>query len=124
MALSGHNVAALVAELMVTGAGLGLSTSPNNAATMGSISRSSGGVGSALFNMARGLGTAVGLAVTGLVFTAFTGNDPEHVPAASVLQGFRYAVLVLAAMSGLALVLSRFNTAQGFSHDPAATSAA
>ena len=124
MALSGHNVVALVAELMVTGAGLGLSASPNNAATMGSISRLSGGVGSGLLNMARGLGTAVGLAVTGLVFTAFTGNHPEHAPTASVLQGFRYAVLVLAAMSALALVLSRFDTAGELSHDPTATSAA
>ena len=58
---------------------LGLALGPAaGAATMGSISRSNGGVGSGLLNMARGLGTAVGLAVTGLVFTAFTGSHPEH----------------------------------------------
>lgn len=124
MALSGHTVPVLVAELVVTGAGFGLATPPNNAATMGSIPRTSGGVGSGLLNMARGLGTAVGLAATGLVFTAFTGSRPDRVPTTSVLQGFRYAVLVLAGTSAVALALSRLHTAGALSHDPAVTGAA
>lgn len=115
-----RNLPALVVELAVTGAGLGLSTAPNNAATMGSIPRTSSGVGSGLLNMARGLGTAVGLAVTGLVFTAFAGSHPEHAAASSVFRGVRYAALLLALASAATLVLSFLRGVGPLSKDPTA----
>jgi EmrB/QacA subfamily drug resistance transporter len=64
----------LLALLAAVGAGLGLFTSPNNAAIMGAAPAQQAGMASGVLNMTRGMGTALGLALTGLVFT-LTGGD-------------------------------------------------
>ena len=118
MAFAHDSLPVLVVELLATGAGLGLSTAPNNAATMGAIPRTSSGVGSGLLNMARGLGTALGLALTGLVFTAFAGAHPHH--AGPVLVGFHWAALLLAAASAAVVVLTLLRENGRLSDDPTA----
>lgn len=109
---------AFIAELAAIGIGLGASTAPNNAATMGALPATSSGVGSGLLNMARGLGTAIGLALTGLVFTAFGGSQLGD--AAAVGRGFHYATLFLAAVSFAVVGLAALRGNGALSSDPSA----
>ncbi len=107
-----------IAELVLIGGGLGLSTAPNNAATMGAVPATSSGLGSGMLNMARGLGTAVGLALTGFVFAAFGGSHLAD--SASVGRGFQYAMLFLAAVALLIVPLSLVRGNGALSSDPTA----
>jgi EmrB/QacA subfamily drug resistance transporter len=86
----------LLGLLAAIGAGLGLFTSPNNAAIMGAAPEHQAGMASGVLNMSRGLGTALGLAVTGLVF-AVSGGDSGTVH--SVDHAFRETAFVLAAVA-------------------------
>ena len=54
--------------LALVGVGLGLFTPSNNAAIMSSAPKQESGVASGVLNMTRGMGTALGLALTGMVF--------------------------------------------------------
>jgi EmrB/QacA subfamily drug resistance transporter len=63
----------LVAGLAAAGVGLGAFTPANNAAVMGAVPRERAGTAGGLLNMVRGLGTALGIAVTGIVYQAFGG---------------------------------------------------
>jgi len=94
--------------LALLGVGLGLSVSPNNAATVGAAPKVHAGVASGVLNMSRGLGTAMGLSLTGLIY--------EHVVRAStdpvvIGQGFTVSLWFLAATAlltaGLTLFLDR-----------------
>jgi EmrB/QacA subfamily drug resistance transporter len=62
-----------VVALAVAGAGMGLFVAANNAATMFAAPRQRAGAAGGLLNMARGLGTALGVALTSLVFAAGRG---------------------------------------------------
>lgn len=99
------SAAVVVAALAVIGAGLGLFTPPNNAAIMGAAPRADAGVASGVLNMTRGLGTALGLALTGLVF-ATSGGDSASAHAARHAFGlsayFLAAVALLAALVAVA----------------------
>ena len=61
--------------LGVVGIGLGLFTPPNNAAIMGSVPQAQSGLASGVLNMTRGMGTALGLAMAGLVFDVAGGRS-------------------------------------------------
>jgi hypothetical protein len=61
---------AFVALLGLLGVGLGLFTPPNNAMVMGAIPAAKSGLGGGLVNMARGIGTALGVAVMTCVLNA------------------------------------------------------
>jgi MFS family permease len=63
----------LVAALVIAGAGMGLFVAANNAATMFAAPRQRAGAAGGLLNMARGLGTALGVSVTSLVFATGRG---------------------------------------------------
>jgi EmrB/QacA subfamily drug resistance transporter len=86
----------LAAELVVLGAGIGLFTPANNASTMASVPRRSAGEASGLLNTARGLGTAVGLALATLLLSVSGSTD----------RGFAAATLALAAVAALTGALS------------------
>jgi EmrB/QacA subfamily drug resistance transporter len=87
----------LLVLLCIIGLGLGLFTSPNNAAIMGAAPTDQAGMASGILNMTRGFGTALGLALTGLVFTVSGGShSPGH--------AFSVAALALALIAGAAAV--------------------
>lgn len=62
-----------VLALAVAGAGMGLFVAANNAATMFAAPAQRAGAAGGLLNMARGLGTALGVALTSLVFATGRG---------------------------------------------------
>jgi MFS family permease len=93
----------LLILLCVIGIGLGLFTSPNNAAIMGAAPTDQAGMASGILNMTRGFGTALGLALTGLVFTVSGGaHSPGH--------AFSVAALTLAVIAGAAALTAAFRS--------------
>lgn len=96
LALAHSSIPALLLELVGIGAGLGAFTPANNAAIMGSVPRSRAGVAGGILNMTRGMGTSLGIALTGLVFSI--GVNPD--------RGVFYAGLFLALVSVLAAALA------------------
>jgi MFS family permease len=94
-----------VALLALTGVGLGLFVSPNNAGIMAAVPARQSGLASGVLNMTRGIGTALGLAVSGAVFGSLAGNLAD---AAQVRHAFSITALVLAAAAGLAAVVTLY----------------
>jgi EmrB/QacA subfamily drug resistance transporter len=86
----------LLVLLAAAGGGLGLFTSPNNAAVMGAAPPTQAGVASGVLNMCRGLGTALGLALTGLIFTVSGGGSGGTAGAA---HAFSVTALVLGGIA-------------------------
>ena len=95
--------AGFLALLACIGVGMGLFTSPNNASIMGAAPDQQAGMASGVLNMTRGLGTALGLAVTGTVFTT-AGGDLGHasVAMADAAHAFTVAAYVLAGVAAVA----------------------
>jgi MFS family permease len=91
MALLQPPLPGLAAGLALLGAGLGAFTPSNNAAIMGAAPRTASGVAAGLLNMTRGLGTSLGVAVTGLAWQA---------------SGFGGSLWLLAAAALVAAILS------------------
>lgn len=85
----------LVPALGVLGVGLGLFTPPNNAMVMGAIPARSSGVGGGLVNMARSLGTSLGVAAVTLTLY-LTGADTD--------LGARWVLALLALVAALVAV--------------------
>ena len=65
-----HGTAGTLTGLALTGLGLGLFTPANNAAVMSASPPGHAGVTGGMLNMTRGLGTALGVALAGALFTA------------------------------------------------------
>lgn len=97
-------LAAVAAALVILGAGMGMFTPPNNAAIMAAAPAGQAGVAAGVLNMTRGMGTALGLAVTGLVFTAVAGANASG--AEPVTAGFTAAAWLLAGVALVAAVLA------------------
>jgi EmrB/QacA subfamily drug resistance transporter len=89
--------------LAVVGAGLGLFTSPNNAGTMAAAPAGCAGMASGVVNMTRGLGTALGLALTGLVYTEAGGATGSALRSG---HAFSVAALVLGGVAALSAVVA------------------
>ncbi len=100
-----------LALLALTGAGLGLFIAPNNAGIMAAVPAPQSGLASGLLNMSRGLGTAMGLAVTTAVFTTLGGDGgtPSEVRSA--------VAVTFSVLAGVALVAGMI-TALGSSAEP------
>ena len=103
LALLRPPTALFLALLALIGAGLGAFTPPNNAAIMGSVPEQQSGLASGVLNMSRGMGTSLGLALTGLVFDVAGGRD---VLPASVDHAFSVAAVFLAAVAVVAGVIA------------------
>jgi MFS family permease len=97
----------LLLELIAIGVGIGAFTSPNNAAIMGSVRREQSGMASGILNMTRGLGTAIGVALTGVVFGLVAGESAAraHSPAFAT-KGLAAAAFLLAAIAVAAAAFS------------------
>ncbi len=92
-----------LALLALVGTGLGCFTPPNNTTIMGSVPEQQSGVASGVLNMTRGLGTALGLALTGLVFDLAGGTSPAHI---TVDRAFSLTAYFLAGAAMAAGALS------------------
>jgi EmrB/QacA subfamily drug resistance transporter len=103
----------LAGALAVVGLGLGVFTPANNTMIMAAIPARASGTGGGLVNLARGLGTALGVAlpVLALHLPAQTGH-----PAA----GPHLAMGVLLLVAGATMLMTTLTTG-GSRHDPAAT---
>jgi EmrB/QacA subfamily drug resistance transporter len=107
LALHPTSGALLLVELVGIGIGLGIFIPPNNAAAMGSVERSQFGMAGGILNTARGMGTAMGVALAGLVFGLAAGVSANHAQTAVLAsRGLVAAVLFLAAITAAAAVLS------------------
>ena len=97
----GHSLAILLAGLALAGLGLGAFIPSNNSSFMTSVDPRQAGAASGMINLARGLGTSLGVALTGLVFGAVAGAD-----ASSVVAGFSAACAMLAGLAVVGALLS------------------
>jgi MFS family permease len=95
----------LVVCLLFLGVALGAFTPANNASIMGSAPRQRIGMAGGVLNMTRGLGTALGVALTGAVFAAAAGSSAVQSPAATQ-NGFAAACVALAVVAVLASLAS------------------
>ncbi len=93
----------LLLLLALVGVGMGLFTSPNNASIMGAAPGQQAGMASGVLNMSRGMGTALGLAVTGSIFVVAGG---ERGGMAAAQHAFTVTAYVLAAIAAAAGVVS------------------
>jgi MFS family permease len=116
IAVSHEDIGVVAGELALIGLGLGMFTPPNNAAIMASAPPEQSGTAGGLLNMTRGLGTAMGVALSGVVF----GWGQAHAAgSAGVRDGAAATVVVLAALAVLAAVLAALRTPTRV-HDPLA----
>jgi EmrB/QacA subfamily drug resistance transporter len=107
-----HGTAGILAGLAVTGVGLGLFTPANNAEVMSASPPGHAGVVGGMLNMTRGLGTALGVALAGALFTAAAGVAGARVADAGVaavghgLTAALEAIGVVTLATAVALVFS------------------
>ncbi len=99
--------------LALLGIGFGLFTPPNNAAVMGSAPAHRLGVAGGILNMARGIGTSLGVAATGAVLAVRLSARLDtsaartlDAPPAELLAAFHETLLFLAGLAVLAGLLS------------------
>jgi MFS family permease len=96
----------ILGPLAVTGAGIGLMLLPLAESATAGLEPRSAGLASGLFNTARQLGGAIGLAV--LVTIAATATRHSHLanPAAATVHGYRIALLICAAVSLASILIA------------------
>lgn len=88
----------LLLELATMGVGLGIFTPANNSAIMADVPASHSGSASGLINAMRGMGTALGIALTGIIYSFGANAD----------AGFSFAALFLGGLATVATVVSGF----------------
>ncbi len=103
LTFSAPSTGRLVAGLAVIGAGFGLFTPANNAAIMSAVPRNQSGEASGVVNVTRGIGTALGLAITGLVFS-LGGGDGVRFP--GIVAGYHDAAAFLAVTALVAAAIA------------------
>jgi EmrB/QacA subfamily drug resistance transporter len=109
--------AVVAAGLAVVGAGLGAFTPSNNAAIMAAAPHHQAGLASGVLNMTRGMGTALGVAVAGLVFTVSSSHALlDGTASAAVSHGFTTVMAVLALLAVLSAVLSGLRGGRDLEH--------
>jgi MFS family permease len=97
--------AGLLVLLALLGIGMGLFTSPNNASIMGAAPAQQAGMASGVLNMTRGMGTALGLALTGSIFVVAGGDSGGTAGAAHAFRVTSYVLAAIAAGAGVVSAL-------------------
>jgi len=109
LAFAERSSVAVVVLLAGIGVGLGLFTPANNAAIMAAAPREHSGMAGGILNLTRGLGTAIGVAVTGLVL-GLRNAERLHASPHVVTVGFQTCVVVLAVVAVAAAALASLRT--------------
>jgi EmrB/QacA subfamily drug resistance transporter len=111
-----HDTPGILIGLALMGVGLGFFTPANNAAVMSASPPGHAGVTGGVLNMTRGLGTALGVALAGALFTAGAGVAGAHVAQADVAVVGRGLTTALGALglvtlaTGVALLFNGLRT--------------
>jgi len=119
LAVFHDSIPVILLELALLGVGLGMFTPPNNAAIMGSAPREQAGVASGVLNMTRGMGTAMGLAFTGLVFGLYANTAAPSVVSATL--GFEASAVFLGIVALVAMGLAGLRGGTALNLDPIAS---
>jgi EmrB/QacA subfamily drug resistance transporter len=109
LAAGAHNAAAVVWLLAGIGAGLGAFTPANNAAIMAAVKTQHSGMAGGVLNLTRGLGTSLGVAITGVVL-GLRHAQRSGASSGAVVAGFQTCVAALAALALVAAALSWLRT--------------
>ncbi len=96
----------LVTLFALVGVGVGLFTPSNNAAIMGAVPRRVSGSAAGILNMTRGMGTALGVALSELVFSAASGRHTAAVGAEAAAKGAAAVAVAMALLALIAAVIS------------------
>jgi len=91
-------------SLAIIGLGVGLFTSPNNSAILGSAARERQGVASALLAAARNVGMVFGVSLAAAVLSQVRARS--QAPEEALLPAFRLAMRIAAALAAAAVVLA------------------
>jgi EmrB/QacA subfamily drug resistance transporter len=111
--VSGNLATSLILPMVIVGLGAGIVTVPSSVAALAGVPAERSGVASALLNVSRQLGGALGLAVISTLVSATTthGLAAGHATGAAMTAGFRagftVSAVLLAAATAAALVLLR-----------------
>ena len=107
-------VPVLALALGVSGLGFGLFIPANNATVAGAGKAQHAGMVSGMLNMSRGVGTSLGVAVTGAAYALAAGSGAGHLaPPEHAESGLRVAAIVLLALAaGGASIAGRTGTAR------------
>ncbi len=102
-----HSLPGLVAAFAAVGIGAGLFTPTNNAAIMAAAPRPDAGAVAGTLNMTRGLGTALGIAGAGLIFTVHHATPEDAGTAAAAMVTTCLVLAVVAVLAALFAVRAR-----------------
>ncbi|MBI2844711.1 MAG: MFS transporter [Armatimonadetes bacterium] len=99
----------IVPHLALIGLGIGLFTSPNNSAIMGSAPRNRQGVAGAILAAARTIGFAIGTAVAGLIYVVRLNRYESLLPQSdAVTRAMQDATSTIALIAAIGIVISAF----------------
>jgi len=101
IALAGTSFAVLIVGLGVAGLGIGVFNTINNADVMGAVPAHETAVGSGMLNMARGVGTALGLASGGALFVGLGGNSDVATTVQSAFMSSSWFLVGAALVAGM-----------------------
>jgi EmrB/QacA subfamily drug resistance transporter len=108
-----HSTTGLLAGLALAGLGLGAFTPANNATIMSASPKGYAGVVSGMLNMARGVGTALGVALASAVYLAASGASAQRGSLSSAGSGLTAALAALGSIAlgvGVMLLFQRRTT--------------
>lgn len=109
-----HGIGLRLAALAIVGTGLGAFTPANNTAIMTNAPSTQSGMAGGILNMTRGLGTALGVALAALVYTAASGATSAG--QGSGTRGFVASMLLFGVLAILSALFARFQSAGHGNH--------
>jgi predicted MFS family arabinose efflux permease len=104
--VSGHLLTDIILPTVIVGLGAGAVIVPTSVAAMSGVTADRHGVASALLNVSRQLGGALGLAVIATVVASFAARSPAagNAPPAALTAGFHAGFAVSAALVAVSVV--------------------